>query len=161
MSIKHKSFRKVLLVEKFESTTTVHWCIVEKETSKSIYTKHIGVIVYKNSVKHSGCDAKFYTKPIKLNKNEYISVFSKRELNYAYTTAYWSFMGGHSYVGNVVWFDQKDGVGYVKAHNINLPFYVVNAKEKEYASGDMIRFRIHQDPNVTKTCGAIDIEKVA
>lgn len=50
MSNKHKSFRKVLKIEQNTINNTpvtlVYWCIVERQTKCSIYSKHIAVTAY-------------------------------------------------------------------------------------------------------------------
>lgn len=182
---KHKSFRKVIQIERFEKTegsltfpvTIVTWIIVERENSKSYFTRHLGTTVYVGpGSKNSGVQAYMMTKEFRVAKNlkgcePYESL--RDRVTRAYSHAFFSYLGsiGGDRTGKVIWYDETRGDGMLQDSEtgINLHFYACNFKDADSVYPERVKnvsvernmelkFSIHKDPFVSQQCGATNLK---
>lgn len=168
---KFKAFRRVLNIETFTSKGVtfkqVTWCIITRETSRAIYSDHIGITTYANSVNNRGFGARMSRKAVNVAKVD-LSQAKQSSL----TQAYWNALRGNR-KGVISWFDEKAGVGFVRDNDSNelVAVYACNVKgaNSHYpelttnvtlSKGTTISF-ILMDYHTTMNCGACGIEIVS
>lgn len=177
----HNNYRRVLRIERLEKTegsvtfpvTIVTWAIVERENSKSIFTRHLGVTVYAGkNPKDSGVVAYMTTKPYRLPKSlegseEYEELRSR--ISRAYTHALYAYLGDSEKEreGKVRWYAKGEGVGTLedKETGLTLRFYACNfigadslyeykVTNVNVDTGSTLRFKLDKDPFVSVQLGA-------
>lgn len=170
MSNKHKAYRKVLNVLKQEykghKVTQVVWCIVERETSRSIYSTHVGVTTYTDSVKNQGISAYMSRKPERVQKIDL--TYQRRE---SFTESYWNALQGQR-TGEVTWYDDRRGQGYVRDDVTGdlIVVYACNVKGADSAyhelvttvklnRGDKLAFEL-RDFHTTQAYGACSVQLI-
>ncbi len=186
---KHRSFRRVLNIERFVKTegkltypvTLITWAIVERENSKSIHTRHLGVTAYVGSTKHQGVAAwvssgKTFaiSKKAPCESKEYKDLAFRR-ISEAYWHALYSFLGSDTIerTGKVRWF-ASDGHGTLEDAETGLTFhffacnftgadshYPEHVTNVSLKTGDTLRFKIHSDPFMSRHLGATSLRVAA
>lgn len=168
MSNKHKFFRSVLNISRFDykgiKVTQVTWCLVERKTSRSVWTSHIGVTTYCGSVKHLGIAAYMSRKLIRIS-----TVDLKQTKQESFTEAYYNSLMNTKRTGSIMWFDKTRGIGMIKDTETGDIFeaYACNIKGANshhpelvtnvvLNSDQLVKFTLG-DYHTTKNCGAINI----
>lgn len=184
---KHKSYRKVLAIHKTTwkqglvnvPVTHVVWCIVSRATSKSVYSEHLAVSTYVGGYKFNGITARMPRKASRVDlknveANEYISAMLERNDGFNEAALRYLAREGESkrFAGKVK-FCTSSGFGMLtcEQNGLDFHFYVCNftTANSPYAElvtnitvkqGDYLSFSLHSDPYVTKSCGAISLERL-
>lgn len=173
MSNLHKSFRKVLGKSKATiegvPVTLVTWCVVEKENSRSIYTKHVAVTAY-CGVKNTGTSARFPDLD-RIEKKAPKVEYHQMLVNEAASDAYLASLESKDRTGTIKWFDR--GCGFVKddATGKLFPIYACNVEGANHShhelvtnikldKGMRVKFDLG-DKFTIKNCGATNIRIAA
>lgn len=171
---KHKGFRKVLKIEYSTISdvpvTLVYWCLVDRETSRSLYSTHIGLTAY-CGVKNRGVTALMYHKAVRIDKKKLDLGFHINDLSKAATEAYFNSLKSNNRTGTVSWYHR--GVGFIKDDltGTQITVYGCNIKgansmhhdlvtNVSLNSKDKVQFDL-KDAHTTKNCGACNVRKVA